>query len=73
MIAEQSRMFVLQQKFCRANIRRQHTFFNQLVRIVADNRNNLIDFTVVVENHLSLNALKLNRATLKTFFLQDFK
>ena len=73
MIAEQSRMFVLQQKFCRANIRRQHTFFNQLVRIVADNGNDLVNFTVVVENHLSLNALKLNRATLKTFFLQDFK
>ena len=66
-------MFVLQQKFCRANIRRQHTFFNQFVRIVADNGNDLVDFTVVVENHLSLNALKLNRATLKTFFLQDFK
>ena len=66
-------MFVFQQKFCRANIRRQHTFFNQFVRIIADNRNDLVDFTVVVENHLSLNALKLNRATLKTFFLQDFK
>ena len=66
-------MFILQQKFCRANIRRQHTFFNQLVRIIADDGNNLVDFTVVVENHLSLNALKLNRATLKTFFLQDFK
>ena len=66
-------MFVFQQKFCRANIRRQHTFFNQLVRIIADDGNNLVDFTVVVENHLSLNALKLNRATLKTFFLQDFK
>ena len=73
MIAEQSRMFVFQQKFCRANIRRQHTFFNQLVRIVADDGNNLVDFTVVIKNHLSLNALKLNRATLKTFFLQDFK
>ena len=66
-------MFVLQQKFCRANIRRQHTFFNQFVRIIADDGNDLVDFTVVVENHLSLNALKLNRATLKTFFLQDFK
>ena len=66
-------MFVFQQKFCRTNIRRQHTFFNQLVRIVADDGNNLVDFTVVVENHLSLNALKLNRATLETFFLQDFK
>ena len=66
-------MFVLQQKFCCANIRRQHTFFNQLVRIIADNGNDLVDFTVVIENHLSLNALKLNRATLKTFFLQDFK
>ena len=66
-------MFVLQQKFCCANIRRQHTFFNQFVRIIADNGNDLVDFTVVVENHLSLNALKLNRATLETFFLQDFK
>ena len=66
-------MFVLQQKFCRANIRRQHTFFNQLVRIIADDGNNLVDLTVVIKNHLSLNALKLNRATLKTFFLQDFK
>ena len=66
-------MFVFQQKLCRANIRRQHTFFNQLVRIVAYNGNNLVDFTVVVKNHLGFNALKLNRATLKTFFLQDFK
>ena len=66
-------MFVFQQKFCRANIRCQHTFFNQFMRIIANNRNDLVDFTVVVENHLSLNALKLNRATLETFFLQDFK
>ena len=66
-------MFVFQQKFCRANIRRQHTFFNQFMRIVADNGNNLVNFTVVIKNHLSLNALKLNRATLETFFLQDFK
>ena len=73
MIAEQSRMFVFQQELCRANIRRQHTFFNQLVRIVAYNGNNLVDFTVVVENHLGFNALKLNRATLETFFLQDFE
>ena len=73
MIAKQSRMLIFQQKFCCANIRRQHTFFNQLVRIVADNGNNLVDFTVVVKNHLGFNALKFNRATLETFFLQDFE
>ena len=66
-------MFVFQQKLRRAHIRRQHTLFNQFVRIVAHNRNDFLNFAIAVENHLRLNAFKFNCTSAGTFFLQNFK
>lgn len=66
-------MFVFQQKLCRANIRRQHTFFNQLVGIVADDGHDFFNFAVAVEKHLGFDAFKLHRAAFETPFLKDFE
>ena len=66
-------MFVFHQKLCRTDVRRQHTFFNQLVGFITDNGNDFFDFTVIVEKHLGFDTVKLYRATFEAFFLKDFE
>ena len=73
MVAEEGGVLVLHQELCRADVRCQHTFFNQLVGVVADNGHDFFDFAVVVEKHLGFDAFKLHRATFEAFFLKDFE
>ena len=73
MVAEEGGVLVFHQELCRADVCRQHTFFNQLVGIVADHRYDFFDLAVVVEKHLGFNAFKLHRAAFEAFFLKDFE
>ena len=69
-VAVQRAVFIFEQEVRSAHISRQHTFFNQLVRIVAGYRHNTFDFTVIVKNHLRFNGFKFHRTALAAFFLQ---
>ena len=73
MVAEEGGVLVFYQELCRADVRRQHTFFNQFVGVVADNGHDFFDFAVVVEKHLGFDAFKLHRAAFEAFFLKDFE
>ena len=53
-----------------ADIGRQHGFFDQLVRLVAGTRNDLLDTAVVVADDLRLCRLEVDRATLAAFLHQ---
>ena len=66
MDAIQRRMLIFQQKLCRADIRREHAFLDQTMRIVAQRRDDLLDLADVIEHHHCFCGVKIDRTTLVT-------
>ena len=73
MVAEQPVVFVFQQEIGRADIRRQHTFLNQFVRIVTHHGDYPFDFALIVKQHLRFDGFKLHRTAFMAFVLQDME
>ena len=57
-------MFVFLEEFRRADIGRQHAFFDQAMCFIARSGLDAIDLAVVVEDHDGFRGLELDRATL---------
>jgi hypothetical protein len=60
---EQARVFALRNEVGTADVRRQHGFFDQAVRLVARARNDLFDAPALVADDLGLGGFEVHRAT----------
>src|SRR3954469_9593023 len=60
--AIQRHMIVLRQIIRRADIRGEHAFLDQAMRIIALCRDNALDFSLVVEKHLGFDRLEIDGA-----------
>ena len=68
--AEQARMFGAGDELGGADVGRQHRLLDQLVRLGAHARNDLLDATVVVADDLRLGRLEVDRAALGALLQQ---
>ena len=68
--AVQRRVLVGCDEVGRADIGRQHGFFDQLVGFIAGARNDLFNAPVVIANNLRLGGFEVHRAALGTLFQQ---
>ena len=60
----QTKMFILLNKVSSADVGRQHTFFNEAMRIISRTGLNAHDLAELIANDLGFSGLKFNRATL---------
>ena len=60
------------EEFSRAHIRQNHTFFNQLVSIIAFSRNNRLNFAVCIKDNARFSGFKINRTAFISRFTQNF-
>ena len=73
MITVQTRALTRLDELSSTNIRRQHTFFNQTVRIVTSTRQNFLDLAIFVTDNIGLYRFELHRTTHFTRIKQHFK
>ena len=66
-------MFTAKHKVGCASIGRQHTFFNQAVRIVAYHANNFFDPTKFVTDDFCFNRVEIDRAAFFATLRKQFK